>query len=143
MNDITAPYEYTVRQKIEGRVRLRRALLVLGYITYVIAIAAIVLIFLPGFVPALANKKRKRTAEFFIRDCSLIAPLADSKGRIDSFAPEKTVCALSGEGTPDAYVALYSENGTKCAVYFEATAKALKIFRMYNAPATVTGNDRY
>ena len=48
MNDITAPYEYTVRQKIEGRVRLRRTLLVLGYITYVIAIAAIVLIFLPS-----------------------------------------------------------------------------------------------
>ena len=67
----------------------------------------------------------------------------DSKGRIDSFAPEQTVCALSGEGTPDAYVALYSENGTKCAVYFEATAKALKIFRMYNAPATVTGKVRY
>ncbi len=180
MNDITAPYEYTVRQKIEGRVRLRRTLLVLGYITYVIAIAAVVLIFLPGFVPALAvvpmtlvaiiiltwkyvdvqfeyeivsgritfseiygNKKRRETAEFFIRDCSLIAPLADSKGRIDSFAPEKTVCALSGDGTPDAYVALYSENGTKCAVYFEATAKALKIFRMYNAPATVMGNVRY
>lgn len=89
------------------------------------------------------NRSRKTVVEFKIKDCTLVAPLGESKERIAAFAPEKTINALSSSHTPDAYVALVNSDGKHIAVYFEATSKALKIFRFYNAPCTVVRDVRY
>lgn len=89
------------------------------------------------------NRSRKSVAEFKIKDCTLIAPLSESKDKITAFSPEKIINALSSEDTPDAYVALADMGGKHIAVKFEATAKALKIFRFYNAPCTVLRDVRY
>ena len=89
------------------------------------------------------NRSRKTQAEFKIKDCTLIAPLAESESKLTAFAPEKVVNALSSDNTPDAYLMLANVEGKHVAVKFEATSKALKIFRFYNAPCTVVREVRY
>ena len=45
--------------------------------------------------------------------------------------------------SPDCYIMIFTdEDGKKCAYYFEATAKAIKILRFYNRE-TVVGSVRY
>lgn len=96
-----------------------------------------------AFSNVYGNRSRKTKAEFKIKDCTLIAPLSESEEKLTAFAPEKVVYALSSDDTPDAYLALASVDGKHIAVKFEATAKALKIFRFYNAPCTVVREVRY
>lgn len=54
MNSINSPYEYTVLQKIEGELKTRRVLLIIGYIMYVLLFSFLILDFLPGLVPVMA-----------------------------------------------------------------------------------------
>ncbi len=54
MNSINSPYEFTVVQKVEGRLKARRVLLVMVYIIYVLLFSLLILTFLRGLVPVMA-----------------------------------------------------------------------------------------
>ena len=82
-------------------------------------------------------RTRKKILNIRIKNCTLIAPLSENKEKVKAFAPVKTTYALSCADSPEAYVALYECDGTRGALYFDANEKALKMFRFYNAPATV------
>ena len=83
------------------------------------------------------NRQRKKVIEFKIKDCTLIAPFDKSEAKARDYSPEKVYYMLSDINAPSAYVALLEKDGKHIAVCFEATEKALKICRFYNAPATV------
>lgn len=90
------------------------------------------------------GRKRKQLIEFKLKDCTAIEPLDGADAKIEAFAPEDAVVALSAADTPDAYVALVTpEGGKRTAIYFEATEKALKICRFYNSASTVVTKVRY
>ena len=58
--------------------------------------------------------------------------------KIDSFGHEKEIMAAGSLDSPDLYAALWrDEDGKKYLLWFEATEKALKVFRFYNSSAVV------
>ena len=86
------------------------------------------------------NSQRRTVVSFPIKSCSTVAPIAsdEHRARAEAYRAEKTYSALSELGATDGYFALFEdEKGKRCIFLFEATEKALKIFRFYNAPATV------
>lgn len=83
------------------------------------------------------GRSRKKIIEFKLKDCTLIAPYDEGEERVKSYSPEKVYYMLSDINAQNAYVALLEKDGKHIAVCFEATEKALKICRFYNAPATV------
>lgn len=92
------------------------------------------------------NRTRKTVTDIKVKSAAAIAPLGDKlhRSRLDAYAPAVIYNALSSEEAPDAYFMIYQdEKGQKCAFLFEATAQALKIFRFYNAPATVVRDVTY
>ena len=88
---------------------------------------------------------RKKMLEMTLKEAEIIAPLSDEySGKIEDFAPEAEYCALSARDAEDAYFALFrNSEGKKCVFYFEATARMLKICRMYNPSGTVMSKVRY
>lgn len=184
MQDITAPYEYVVAQKVDGKLRLRRAGLILLYI--LLPITALIITMVSSIGPLLAvmctflaigtwmlvfftwryvsieyeytvvsgrvtfckiygGRTRKKLLEMTLKSAEIIAPLSeDNRARIEEFAPEKEYSALSSRDAEDAYFALFKNNdGDRCVFYFEATARMLKICRMYNPAGTVMSQVRY
>ncbi|MBQ8207186.1 MAG: hypothetical protein IJZ89_00430 [Clostridia bacterium] len=89
------------------------------------------------------GRSRKTVIEFRLKDCSLIAPLSTHEHKARDYEPEIVYRAVSSEKAQDVYFALFEKDGKRCIVYFEATAKALKICRFYNAPATVMSEVRF
>lgn len=89
------------------------------------------------------GRSRKKVVEFRLKDCSLIAPLATHDFKARDYEPEITYTALSSEKAQDVYFALFEKDGKRCILYFEATAKALKICRFYNSSATVMSEVRF
>ncbi len=83
------------------------------------------------------GRSRKKVVEFKIKECSLIAPFSTHDFKVKDYEPERVFNALSSEKAEDAYFALFEMDGKKCAAYFEATEKALKICKYYNSSATV------
>ncbi len=83
------------------------------------------------------GKSRKKFSEFKIKDCSLIAPVSSHDFKANDYEPEAVYSALSGKNARDVYFALYEEKGKRTVFYFEATEKALKIFKYYNSSCTV------
>lgn len=83
------------------------------------------------------GRSRKKIIEFRIKDCTLVAPVSTHDYKVRDYEPQTVIRAVSSEKAQDVYFALFEKDGKKFAVYFEATAKALKIFRYYNAQATV------
>lgn len=182
-------YEYTVAQKNEGKWRVRRILLILGYIVFVAALLIIglrtrLLAPLLALTPlavwmivfctwryvnveyeytvisgvfklthVFGGRSRKKILEIPIKDMTLIAPynhekpetIEKAENAIKRFAPEKEYVAISSPESPDIYYALCANKDTeeKFIIWFEATDKALKIFKFYNAPATVMSDVRY
>lgn len=188
MNEFNT-YEYVVAQKSEGKWKVRRVLLVIGYIVFVLGLLSIG-IFSRLLVPLLAltpiavwilvfctwryvsleyeynitsgvftlsniygGKSRKKLLEVQVKDLVTVAPynyeLPETVERADEtirrFAPEKEYVAVSSFDSPDVYYALYTDKETeeKVIIWFEATSKALKVFRFYNAPATVISQVRF
>ncbi|MBQ8004972.1 MAG: hypothetical protein IJ303_01505 [Clostridia bacterium] len=86
------------------------------------------------------GRSRKQTISFRIKDCRLIAPLATHEHKIKDYAPEKIFSAVSSSKAADVYFAVFEKDEKLYAVYFEATAKALKIFKYYNSTSTVISN---
>ncbi len=91
------------------------------------------------------GKSRKDFLKVRIQDMSLIAPYNDEyKARSDE-VNEKYYC-VSSMSSPDVYFGLFKNEKTKktSAVFFEATAKMVKLAKFYNGSATVESkNLRY
>ena len=163
MQDITAPYEYTISEKKTPRLRLRRAGLITLYILFPIVILVIVATSKVGalFAPMCAFLAiatwmlvfftwryvsiEYEYTEFMIKDAEAIAP--DNKANADKikyFSPDKEYNCISAPGAEDAYFMTFrNEEGTKCVVRFEATSKMLGICRFYNPSVTVMGKVRF
>lgn len=86
------------------------------------------------------GRSRKKIVEFKLKDCSMIAPLSTHDFKARDYEPEVVYNAVSSQKANDIYFAAFEKDGKRCIVYFEATAKALKICKFYNAPATVMSN---
>ncbi len=81
--------------------------------------------------------RRKKVLEVMIKDFREVAPVTDgTMAHLNSLGVEKDYRFASSSYADDMYYATFEQNGKSCVVYFEATAKALKILRYYN-PATV------
>lgn len=99
------------------------------------------------------NRSRKKMLEIPIKDMTVVAPynnefpdqIADADEKIQRFAPEVEHKAVSSFDSPDVYYALYSDKNTgeRGIIWFEATEKALKIFKFYNSTATVVSKVRF
>lgn len=188
MNEFNT-YEYVVAQKNEGKWKMRRILLIVIYILFVLALLGIG-IFSRLLVPLLAltpiavwilvfctwryvsleyeynitsgiftlsniygGRSRKKLLEVPVKEFATVAPynheLPETVERADEaikrFAPKKEYVAVSSFDSPDVYYVLYTDKETeeKVIIWFEATAKALKVLRFYNAPATVISRVRF
>lgn len=89
----------------------------------------------------LARSKRKKILDIKIKDFKKIAPYEEfdkySNGKI-----EEVFCG-SSKKSPDLYFAEYFENGTRKAVVFDATKKALNILKFYNSSVITIKPVRY
>ena len=96
-------------------------------------------------VAASGGEARRYLSDYQCEFVVINAPLSDEySGKIEDFAPEAEYCALSARDAEDAYFALFrNSEGKKCVFYFEATARMLKICRMYNPSGTVMSKVRY
>lgn len=95
------------------------------------------------FYTIYGGRTKKKIFSTKIADASLIAPAVSEEAKGCTEGCVKTYCGVSDAESPDVYLMVFGdEKGRKCAYYFEATAKALKILRFYNRK-TVVGNVRY
>ncbi len=63
-----------------------------------------------------------------------IAPLRDGNRRIDAIPEENRIYGVSTMKSSDIYYAIFKdEKDTKCAVFFEATEKTLKVLKYYKS----------
>ncbi len=86
------------------------------------------------------GRTRKLLVKVTIRELSGVYPCDDEScvQRINAFGHEKEITAAGNFNSPDLYAALWKdEDGKKYLLWFEATEKALKVIRFYNAPALV------
>lgn len=92
------------------------------------------------FSEILGNAARRQMISFEIRKCERIAPLADEKWVrfADEYPAEVVYSALSSPDAENVYFAAFKgEKGKKTLVYFEMTARALKLFRTANPQAVI------
>ena len=65
---------------------------------------------------------------------TLIAPYdGEYKSEADSAEVSRRCYGVSSMSSPDIYFGLYTDKGKKCAVFFEATEKTLKVIKYYNS----------
>ena len=83
------------------------------------------------------GRTRKKLAEITIRELAGVFPCEEPyTEKINSFEQEKEIFAASSPDAPDLWAALWKdEGGTKHILWFEATEKAVKVFRFYNSSA--------
>ena len=92
------------------------------------------------FSEILGNAARRQMISFEIRKCERIAPLADEKWArfAEEYPAEVVYSALSSPDAENVYFAAFEgEKGKKTLVYFEMTARALRLFRAANPQAVV------
>lgn len=92
------------------------------------------------FTEIYGNRTRKVALEFNCRDCSRIAPL-NSEYASETEGAELTYDFRGSVSSPDAYFAILTKDNKKAVVYFEGTAKTVKLFKLYNSAATVVSKD--
>ena len=81
------------------------------------------------------NKKRRKIFSLLVREAEVILPLSE----LPSGERPAAVRDLRGSlSSPDAYAMIYQSKGKRCAVYFEATTKLVKIVAKYNPNTTVS-----
>ena len=90
------------------------------------------------------NRTRRKVAEIRIKEMSLIAPFSGEYiHRAEQYAPEESLDFTSDLQSPDVYIALYETARSRRGIlYFEATAKALRLLKFY-CPSTVIREVRY
>ncbi len=173
MNEFANYFEYSVEAKNEGRLKLRRFLLIIGYILFPIVFFAVlarfklyvlgcfavlftaILVFFTWrytqieyeyqivkgemtFSKIYGRKSRKDCLKVRMQDMSLIAPY-DEKNKASADAVENKFYFVSSMNSPDIYFGLFKneKSGAISAVFFEATAKTVKLAKFYNSSATV------
>ena len=97
------------------------------------------------FTDVYGNRTRNKKLECTIKNMVKIAPATNEYKEDAAGADARhTYDFRSSRNAPDAYFfTIRDKNDEKCVVYFEATAKALKIFRFYNPSATVVSQVRF
>ncbi len=86
----------------------------------------------------LGNRTRKIMTKVRIHDlCSVFPATELNQSKIEAFAAETTIMAVSEATAESIWVALWNdaENGKRMALYFEPNEKAIKILKYYNASA--------
>lgn len=85
------------------------------------------------------GRTRKKVFEQAVRSMVAVAPLDDiHRDKILDYKPTRIYEGASSHASPDAYFALFeNDDGERCVYYFEATARALKILRHYNAKTVI------
>lgn len=86
----------------------------------------------------LGNRTRKKLTKVRISDLSAVFPATElNQSKIEAFAAENTIFAVSESGAEGIWVALWTdaESGKHQALYFEPNEKAVKILKYYNAAA--------
>ncbi|HPE95439.1 MAG TPA: hypothetical protein PLT66_05185, partial [Bacillota bacterium] len=92
----------------------------------------------------LAQRKRSVLFETPIKDIEKLVPYAGNKSTYEASDIEKKIFCASSINSPDLYICVYrDESGKKTAALFDATNKALSIFKFYNSSATVIKQVRY
>ena len=85
----------------------------------------------------LGGRSRRILCEITLRELSSVRPCTeDAIARAEQFGAKKPILAASSTDAPDLYVALWDEDGERCALYFEPNEKALRIIKNYNMSAT-------
>ena len=88
------------------------------------------------FSDVYGGRSRKKKLECKIKDMRIIAPMTDEYKR--EYANAAAADFRGSVSSPDSYFFIYRKaEGKESAVFFEATAKTLKIMRFYNPSATV------
>lgn len=83
--------------------------------------------------------RRRKVLDVMIKDMQEIAPRSEkTPDRLELLGVEKTYMFASHSSAADQYYAVFEKDGVKCAIYFEATEKTLKILRYYNPITVVT-----
>ena len=93
------------------------------------------------FTKILNDRYKKKMFTLKVKDAERIAPYADrlEQSRIEAFEAEKTLWAASTMESPDLYYALFTDvDGERTVLYFEATAKALRLLHFYNKNTVLT-----
>ncbi len=81
----------------------------------------------------------KKILDVTIKDMKEIAPATDeTAAHLTELGVDKVYMFASSSTAYDKYYATFEQDGHMCVVYFEATEKALKILRYYNAATVVT-----
>ena len=165
-------YEYIVKQKSEGVWKLRRTLMILGYVAFNLVYLCAFLLTFPWavtFLPLLdwalifltwrfvspeyeystlsgeitfttifGGKTRKALFTTNIKDFVKIAPYdAEAEAYVTAQKCTRDFRCMSSLQAPDLYYGIFMLGEDKCVVYFEATEKALKIFKYYNHSTVV------
>ena len=83
--------------------------------------------------------RRKKVLDVVIKDFRTCAPRTpETDAKLKAQGVEKIYMFASHSTADDQYCATFDQDGQLCAVYFEATEKALKILRYYNPTTVVT-----
>lgn len=84
----------------------------------------------------LGGRSRRVLCEITLRDLVSVRPCTeDAIARAEASQTKKPLLAASSTDAPDLYVALWTEDDARRALYFEPTPKALRIIRNYNISA--------
>ena len=86
----------------------------------------------------LGNRTRKKLIEVRIQKFSAVFQANElNQSKIEAFAPENTIYAVSEATAENIWVALWedADSGKHQALYFEPNEKAIKILKYYNASA--------
>jgi hypothetical protein len=83
------------------------------------------------------GRTRKKLAEITIRDFLGVYPCEEPyTEKINAFEHDKEIFAASSADAPELWAAFWKdEDGTRYVLWFEATEKAVKVFRFYNSSA--------
>lgn len=78
-----------------------------------------------------------------VSQMTIIAPYSgDYRKEADDAEIEKRCYCVSSMSSPDIYFGIYTEGGKRCAVFFEATEKTLKVMKYYNG-SIIMSKTRY
>ena len=95
------------------------------------------------FTRVYGGRIRKKKLDLCIKDMQAIAPVTDTTpAELSAKGVEKAYMFASHTNAPDMYYAIFEKDGRKCVVYFEATGKALQIFRFYNMVTVMSTVER-
>lgn len=89
-----------------------------------------------------ARTNRKKVLEIKVKDFKKIAPYEEFAKYNSNGEIEEIFCG-SSKKSPDLYFAEFIENGSKKAIVFDATKKALNIMKFYNSSAITIRPVRY